>query len=401
MLKLDKNKKYLLACSCGPDSMALFGMLLEQGYKFAVAHVNYHFREKSSHEEKVLTDFCKKNNIKYHVLQNTEIIHKNLEARARDIRYSYFHKIVSNFGYDALLVAHHQDDSIETYIMQKSRHLKVFVYGLDTFSDIYDIKVIRPLLDYTKIELVKYCEKNHIPYEMDESNLSDDYLRNRIRHEIIDNLDTKTRHKYLLNMVKDNEYVNSILRKLSSIIFDEVEVAKTLNNDELTYALYLLAERQNIHSLSQGAIKEIDAVIKGNKPNVYIEFKNCLFFKEYGRIGFFNIEESNGTYVFEIDKPQELDTPYFYMNFTNGAENRNVHKSDYPITIRTALPDDVVQIKGYNKKVRRLFIDWKVPARMRKRYPIILNKNGKLIYIPRYSSDYIVKETDNFYIKCI
>ena len=52
MLNLDKNKKYLLACSYGPDSMALFSMLLEEGYRFEVAHVNYHFRNESNLEEK-------------------------------------------------------------------------------------------------------------------------------------------------------------------------------------------------------------------------------------------------------------------------------------------------------------------------------------------------------------
>ena len=401
MHKLDKNKKYLLACSCGPDSMALFGMLLEKGYKFSVAHVNYHFREKSDHEEEVLAEFCKEKNVKLFVLHNTEKVNKNIEARAREIRYNYFEKIVNNFGYDALLVAHHEDDLIETYIMQKRRHLKVFFYGLETFSNIYGIQVIRPLLNYTKEELLHYCDKNKIPYEIDESNFSDVFLRNRIRHEIIDHLDEKSRNKYLENMIKDNEHVNSILRKLNEIDIDDIKDVKGLSNDELTYALYILAERENIFSLSQGAIKEISRVIQGNKPNVYIKFKDFYFFKEYGRIGFIRTELNNDSYVFEISEPQELDTPYFYLNFTSGAENRNVRRSDYPITIRTALPDDVVKINGYDKKVRRLFIDWKVPPRMRKRYPILLNKKGEIIYIPRFRLDYEIKESDNFYIKRI
>ena len=72
MLNLDKNKKYLLACSYGPDSMALFSMLLKEGYQFEVAHVNYHFRIESDDEEKNLREYCDKNNIKIHVLDNKE-----------------------------------------------------------------------------------------------------------------------------------------------------------------------------------------------------------------------------------------------------------------------------------------------------------------------------------------
>ena len=110
MLNLDKNKKYLLACSYGPDSMALFSMLLKEGYQFEVAHVNYHFRIESDFEEKNLREYCDKNNIKIYVLDNKEKVNRNLEAKARDIRYRYFEKVYKENHFDYLLVAHHQDD---------------------------------------------------------------------------------------------------------------------------------------------------------------------------------------------------------------------------------------------------------------------------------------------------
>ena len=58
MLNLDHSKKYLLACSFGPDSMALFSLLLEYGFNFDVAHVNYHLRKESDAEENGLKSFC-------------------------------------------------------------------------------------------------------------------------------------------------------------------------------------------------------------------------------------------------------------------------------------------------------------------------------------------------------
>ena len=63
MLNLDKNKKYLLACSYGPDSMYLFSLLLKEGYNFSAAHVNYHFRKESDDEEKALRKYCYENNV--------------------------------------------------------------------------------------------------------------------------------------------------------------------------------------------------------------------------------------------------------------------------------------------------------------------------------------------------
>ena len=110
MLNLDKNKRYLLACSFGPDSMYLCYLLLEEGYSFDVAHVNYHLRDESDDEERKLRDFCLKHNLKIYVLNNKEKIERNVEARCREIRYSFFEDLYKKNHYDTLLVAHHQDE---------------------------------------------------------------------------------------------------------------------------------------------------------------------------------------------------------------------------------------------------------------------------------------------------
>ena len=90
MLNLEKHKKYLLACSHGPDSMALFYMLKEEGYNVAVAHVNYHLREESNLEQEQLEAYCKKNNIQIYVKDVDEVLgNTNLEEKCRIIRYSF------------------------------------------------------------------------------------------------------------------------------------------------------------------------------------------------------------------------------------------------------------------------------------------------------------------------
>ena len=78
---------------------------------------------------------------------------------------------------------------------------------------------------------------------------------------------------------------------------------------------------------------------------------------------------------------------------------RNIHDSDYPLTIRTYEKDDTYQIKNYNVPVRRLFIDWKMPTRIRKIWPLVINNKGKIIYIPRYRDDFVPDENCNFYVK--
>ena len=73
--------------------------------------------------------------------------------------------------------------------------------------------------------------------------------------------------------------------------------------------------------------------------------------------------------------------------------------SDYPLTIRTYQPGDKTIISNYQVLVRRLFIDWKMPLYLRKRWPLFVNKDNKIVYIPRYKSNFEVSDSPNFYVK--
>ena len=109
-------------------------------------------------------------------------------------------------------------------------------------------------------------------------------------------------------------------------------------------------------------------------------------------------EPRNG-YSIVINEPTVIDNDYFFANLLTDTKNRNITLADYPITIRSFKANDKYKIKDYEVLVRRLFIDWKMPMSMRPYWPIILNKEGKIIYIPRYQKDFIPDENTNFYVK--
>jgi tRNA(Ile)-lysidine synthase len=119
-IKLDRDKRYLLACSYGPDSMALFSVLVRDKYMFAVAHVNYGLRGKESDlETGNLIQYCKDKNKECFVRKiNGKNIKGNFQNAARKIRYEFFKEIAETHNFDVLLTAHHADDVIETYLMQ-------------------------------------------------------------------------------------------------------------------------------------------------------------------------------------------------------------------------------------------------------------------------------------------
>ena len=122
MFNLDKNQKYVVACSFGPDSMALLDMLQKQSYQIIVAHVNYHKRNESNSEEKALRKYCFDHFIPCEVLDTKGMTcDKNFQEWAREVRYQFFKKVVEMYDAKAVLVAHQQDDLLETFLMQEQR----------------------------------------------------------------------------------------------------------------------------------------------------------------------------------------------------------------------------------------------------------------------------------------
>ena len=398
MIDLDKNKHYLLACSFGPDSMALFDMLEKEKYHFSAALVNYHLREESDAEMKAFISYCEEHKITYHTKEvNSGFKGKNIEAECRRIRYEFFAELTRVFHYDATLVAHNEDDLIETYILQKKRQNLVNFYGIKEKNVINGINIIRPLLMFEKAQLLKYCNDNNVPYSIDSSNLEDTYLRNQVRHQIVEKMNRENRDEILNEINAKNAILESVQNKLSAMDIHDVKNLLSLNDIELAYAInYLVKDEAFAISLKQ--VKEIKKVLLKSEGNVDIPLKNnVLLRKSYDCLEV--VVPRDIEYEYVISKPCEFDCEYFYLNFLGDTSNRNVKIDSYPLTIRNYKKGDTYQIKNYFVSVRRLFIDWKMPLSLRKRWPIIINKEGKIIYIPRYQKSFKVDKTVNFYVK--
>ena len=400
MLNLEKNKHYLLACSFGPDSMALFDMLLKEGYKFTVAHVNYHLRKESNEEEAQLRDFCFNHGVGIYVKDVDENLGEgNLEKKCRDIRYNFFIDVVKSNHFDALLVAHQEDDLIETYLMQKRRKNLVNYFGIREISYFTDVEIIRPLLKYRKGELMMYCKMFNVPYAIDKTNLEDHFLRNQIRHSVVEKMSNEERKKILEEIENENQQLAIILEKVANIKSNKIEEYNRLNDIEFLYAIVALGRKVKddfIVSKEQGA--ELRKVLLSDKPNVSLIVDGLRFLKEYDTLSICEDVEATD-YEYVLDKPGVLDTEYFFLDFTKDSSDRNIGLADYPITIRNAKSDDLIEILNYSKELRRMFIDWKMPVSLRNRWPVILNKDGKIIYVPRYLKDFVITPGCNFYIK--
>ncbi len=176
--------KILLTVSGGVDSMVMLSIFVRLDYKVVVAHCNFGLRGKESDEdtEMVLRE-CEKLGIVCHT-KNFDTLGEmartgdSMEMTARRLRYEWFYELCQSEGYGVIAVAHHANDSIETFFINLLRGTGL--RGLTGINRQYG-RVVRPLLYATRKDILEYALHNHIPYREDSSNRSTKYLRNKIR----------------------------------------------------------------------------------------------------------------------------------------------------------------------------------------------------------------------------
>ena len=187
-LNLDKEEYIVIGVSAGPDSMALLDYLKKHiKPKIICAHINHNVRKESAKEESFLLNYCLTNDIIFEKMKIEKYNGKNFEAEAREKRYNFYLKILEKYHCKYLFLAHHGDDLIETVLMKIARGSNLEGYAgmkrISLFRNNYYI--VRPLLNYTKEDILNYLKINKIKYYIDKSNKDTTYTRNRYRKYIL------------------------------------------------------------------------------------------------------------------------------------------------------------------------------------------------------------------------
>lgn len=183
-----KDKKIVIACSGGLDSMVLADLLIKLHYGVALAHCNFSLRGSESDGDEVFVNkYGEDKQLKVHTKRfDTHAYaetHKiSIQLAARELRYRWFEKLLNDFQYDYLLTAHHLDDDIETFMINLSRGTGL--RGL-TGIPMQNQKILRPLLDFSRAEIHEYAVKNNVIWREDSTNKNTDYMRNNLRHTVI------------------------------------------------------------------------------------------------------------------------------------------------------------------------------------------------------------------------
>jgi tRNA(Ile)-lysidine synthase len=188
----EADTTYYVACSGGVDSMVLLSILHQLGKTIHVLHVNYQLRgEASDLDQQLIEDYCNQHSIPYSInsVQLSKELENggNLQDLARNVRYSFFKEKALEI-HTKIVLAHHADDQLELFLLNIAR--KSGVMGLSCMLPEYG-RIIRPLLPFSKQEILEFAKKEGIVWREDASNQSNKYRRNSIRNVFLPEIEAQ------------------------------------------------------------------------------------------------------------------------------------------------------------------------------------------------------------------
>jgi len=384
-LKAYQNQKWVIAVSGGPDSMALLDLARQSKAQCFCVHVNYHLRETADRDMMIVKDYCSTHKIPLFIFDSPKGS-GNFQDFARRFRYEKFAEVAQENSALGVLVAHHLLDDLETYVMQKQRRSQVTHYGLQSKTTLFGITVERPLLELKKEDLIEYCEENKIVYGIDESNTSDDYLRNRIRKELL----ALPGHYALCDLLeekhKDNEDLEAYQAKhQKQLTKKSIMVSDFLCLEYPVLFLQLwIRTHCDLKSLSEDHLSELNRQLR-TSASLTQKLGSWRLIKQYGQI---SLLSSPPSYTVILKGPEDVKTEFFEIK-TQAEEKHGfvVYDSDYPISIRNAQKGETYLRHGELHKLSRWFISHKIPQSERECWPVVVNCKNEVIHIARLRLD--------------
>lgn len=204
---------YVVAVSGGVDSVALLHMLVTNGYKnLILAHVNHGIRSDSDKDQGLVKELANNYNLDFETT-NLNLGSNASEDTARKARYAFLDDIKKKYDATAIITAHHQDDLIETAFINIVRGTGRS--GLSSLKS--DNNLVRPLLNMSKLQILKYAKVNNLKWIEDSTNLDKSYLRNKIRLDVVSKM-SETQRKSILEIIEKTAVLNRAIDRELEIL---------------------------------------------------------------------------------------------------------------------------------------------------------------------------------------
>jgi len=382
---LQPGDTVICAVSGGADSMALLWamyLLREKlGIQLAAAHFNHHLRgDESDRDEQFVKEFCLRFEIPLH-LGSGQITagEKGLEAAARDARYGFLNTLPGKIA-----TAHTADDNAETVLMRLLRGSGL--KGLGAIAPVNG-KIIRPMLGITRAEVEAFLESYFIEHIRDSSNDSCQFLRNRIRHQVMPVLKEENPR------LPENLSAMALrLRQDEQALRDIAMAQKTDSVDQLRQMHPAIRSRVLEQFLKDSGVREpeaehialAEALVFSEKPSAQASFPgNVIIRRQYGRL----IQDHGEGMLPEtvLTCPGVTEIPAaslrVFCKAADSIENGRDVFTVWPVgqmILRSRKAGDVMRFPGGTKSLKKKFVDEKIPAVRRLQIPVISDDAGVL-----------------------
>ena len=421
-----KDKKLLIAISGGVDSVVLTYLLSVLNFDISLAHCNFKLRGKESDlDEEFILKLGGKLNIKTFTTQfsTNKFAQKNklsTQIAARELRYNWFESLVKKHQFDFVLTAHHADDNLETFLINLTRGT-----GLDGLTGIPEINgnVVRPLIPFSRDEIIDFAKENHIKWREDQSNASTKYIRNKIRHQVIPVLKEinpsvlETFAKTTNHLKESQQIIEDSIEKLSKEIIQKDcstarEITK-LNIDKINQLskpkAYLYQFLKDYNFTEWNDVFKLLSAQSGkqvfSKTHILLKDRNFLILTKNG----FSTEQE--TIVEIVENTTEITNP-IDLKFET-VKNPSLHSKEiifldkneleFPLKLRKWKNGDVFypsRMQG-KKKISKYFKDEKFSLLDKQNTWLLCNNNDTIIWVIGHRSDnrFIAKKESNSILK--
>ncbi|MGD9234342.1 MAG: tRNA lysidine(34) synthetase TilS, partial [Desulfobacterales bacterium] len=444
---LEPKDSVIIGVSGGPDSVALLHVLFLIASRFSlklgVAHLNHCLRRNDSDKDAQFVEVLakkydlpcythKKDVLKYQIENKL-----SLEEAARRVRYTFLNNVADTMQYNKIAVGHHSDDNAELILMNLFRGSGT--QGLSGIPPVRDHKIIRPLIELNRSELIAFLSQNKLEYVSDESNTDTKYLRNRVRHDLIPLIKTA----YNPNISETLNRLSSIIRSEEEWIDDVVHpfYEKTLLGVQKNCIILSVSMLNRYHpALQRRIIRTTIEKIKGDLRRIrFVNVNSVIGLIEkgsaYGKVDLpdrikiqrdrdalhvfkerrtsygvskrgnqsdtftfeYQIEKLGSVFIREIGATIKFTEmrlkkvfDYRYTGQHTGFFDKDILR--FPMIIRNFRPGDAFKPLGVGgtQKLKKFFIDKKVPRSERIKCPILLSR-GKIIWVVGHRIDESVK----------